>query len=218
MSLSRPEGYRLARGKEDVSLDVFRGFLMTEFGLDPAPIEGAEDNYRFGDFRLDASTTIEVKGQPIDPYRYEQNFVEIFEVTHNPMHADGFSQLASHLQMSPKVLSCVSVRDVRAATRAPLGHQKRVSVSITSMTAARWTAYVNALDGGTHIYLYDQAELLGHIRRGVRRGFVRGAGNSNEDTFGMFIPVPVNRWERRDGDWIYTGTSGTPVKTLTTYA
>lgn len=215
MNLSRPDGYRLGVGKEQVSLDVFSEFWSAEFQMVPTRIEGADDNYRFGDFRLDSSTTIEVKGQPINPHRYAENFVEVFEVTHNPMHADGFSQLARHLQVSEKVLSCIPVK-TQTGARVPLGHQKRVSVSITSMTNARWTAYVNPADGGSHIYLYDRAELLGHIRRVIRKGFVRGAGNSNDDTFAVFVPLPVHRWERTDDRWVYTGSDKSFRKTLTT--
>jgi hypothetical protein len=215
VSLSRPDGYRLAVGKEEVSLDVFSDFWDAEFGGVLERIEGAEDNYRFGDFRLDSYTTIEVKGQPINPYRYPQNFVEVFEVTQNQRHAGGFGELARHLQMSEKVLSCIPVK-TQSGERVPLGRQKRVSVSVTSMTAAGWIAYVNAAEGGCHIYLYDQSELLGHIRRVVRHGFVRGAGNSNDDTFAVFVPLPVHRWERTDGRWVYAGSDESFRKTLTT--
>ena len=215
MSLSRPDGYRLSVGKEQVSLDVFSDFWSAEFKVVPTRIEGAEENFRFGDFRLDSSTTIEIKGQPINPQRYPQNFVEVFEITQNPRHADGFSQLARHLQVSEKVLSCIPVK-TPTGTPAPLGHQKRISVSITSMTNARWTAYVNPADGGTHIYLYEQDELLSHIRRVVRRGFVRGAGNSNDDTFAVFVPLPTHRWERTGGRWAYAGSDESFRKTLTT--
>lgn len=213
MSLSRPDGYRLGAGKERVSLDVFSNFFVEEFGLTPESIEGYQDNFLYGDFRLDSSTTIEVKSQPIDPVRYKENFVEVFEVTENPLHVDGFTKVADYLQISQKVLSCIPVRDMRTGSRAPLGTQPFVSVSITSMTYARWIAYVNSAGGGKHIYLYDQTELLSHLRRTVRRGFVRGAGNSNEDTFGLFVPLPKHRWERGSDGWVYAGSDKSPQMT-----
>lgn len=204
MSLSRSDGYRLSIGKEELALDAFSAFWLDQGGSPLERITEAEENYLFGDFRIGASTTIEVKGQPIDPYRYSQNFVEVFELTNNPRHVNGFTQLAQYLQVSEKVLSCIPVRTSNGTT-VPLGYQKHVSVSITSMTSARWIAYVNVADGGTHLYLYESKELVDHIRRAVRKGFIRGAGNSNDDTFAVFVPLPKHRWERREGLWSYEG-------------
>jgi len=64
---------------------------------------------------------------------------------------------------------------------------------------------VNYSNGGQHIYLYERTEILRYLSDGVKRGLVRGAGNSNEDTYAAFVPLARMRWSRRNGNWVATG-------------
>lgn len=202
--VSRNEGYRRGAGKEELSIAILRDFLEERVGRPGEPITGADENYRHGDLRFSPTVTIECKGQPIDPVRYKQNFVELFEVTRNERHAGGFAAVAGILGMRENALAAASVRT--GATRAELGRPTHLSVSITSISTAAFTAYVNYQEGGKHIYVYERDEIMGHIRRAVAGdSMVRGAGNSNEDTFAVFVPLPAMRWSRTGGSWVANG-------------
>lgn len=201
--VSRSEGYRRAAGKEALALGCLRQLLQAKVGASGQEIAGYENNYRYGDLRFATGRTIECKGQPIDPDRYPNNFVEVFELTANSEHEGGLERLASLLSMSMQELQQASVRF--RGSKSSVGNPKLVSVSITSIASSAFTAYVNYSSGGRHIYLYERDEIVQHIRRASRRGFVRGAGNSNEDTFAVFVPIAEMRWKRSVTAWDWSG-------------
>jgi hypothetical protein len=201
--ISRSDGYRRSAGKEQISIAVLQKFFREKIGNSGEIIVGAEENYRVGDLRFPQGLTIECKGQPIDPERYLQNFVEVFEVTENDRHVGGLSQIAELLDMTIDEIAQTSVRFRGAVSK--VGNPPRVSVSITSICAAAYTAYVNSTNGGLHIYLYSRSEIVSHLRAAIRKGFVRGAGKSNEDTFAVFVPLAQMRWTRRNGVWSISG-------------
>jgi hypothetical protein len=201
--VSRSEGYRRGAGKEQLAVAILQDFLLDKLEYSGEVITDPDDNYRHGDLRFPTGSTIECKGQPIDPVRYPQNFVEVFEVTRNDRHSGGLSQAASLLGLSLNELEDAKVRFRSSESR--VGKLPRVSVSITSISYATATAYVNYLNDGRHLYFYRRDEILSHIRTAVRRGFVRGAGNSNEDTFAVFIPLARMRWVKVNQDWQSSG-------------
>lgn len=201
--VSRNEGYRRGAGKEQVAVTILQDFLLSRLGQPGAVIAEPDDNYRHGDLRFPNGSTVECKGQPIDPARYTQNFVEIFEVTRNDLHLGGLERAASLLGLSVTDLEDAKVRSRGSEGR--VGKLQRVSVSITSMASASATAYVNYLNGGQHLYIYRRDEILSHISTAIRRGFVRGAGNSNDDTFAVFIPLARMRWTKVNERWRASG-------------
>lgn len=203
MALTRTEGYKKSSGKEQQGLDVFSAFLQEKFDISVVPITGYENNFRLGDFRINKNVTIEVKSQPIDPYKYSNNFVEVFEQTWNPLHEDGFHLLSKYMKIPEDELEQVLVSS--SGTKSRLGRPQFMSISITSMVGSQFTAYVNQRDGGAHIYLYERKEILQNIWHGIQKGLVRGAGNSNEDTFGVFVPLPRWRWEQTPDGWLFAG-------------
>jgi hypothetical protein len=201
--ISRRDGYRSSAGKEQISIAVLQEFFRDKIGNSGELIVGAEENYRMGDLRFPQGLTIECKGQPIDPERYPQNFVEVFEVTENDRHVGGLSQIAELLDMTIDEIAQTSVRF--QGVESKVGNPPRVSVSITSICAAAYTAYVNSTNGGLHIYLYSHNEIVSHLRVAIRKGFVRGAGKSNEDTFAVFVPLAQMRWTKRNDLWSVSG-------------
>jgi hypothetical protein len=203
--VSRPEGYRRSAGKEQIALAVVQEFFRSTVGVDLDVVTDKDENYRLGDLRSGAGVTIECKGQPIDPLRYRQNFVEVFEETHREDQADGFEQVARLLDMSPQQLTRVVVT-LRDGKKMPLGWVPFVSVSFYSLFASPVTTYVNYRNGGKWVYVYDRAELTSHIKSAVRLGMRRGIGNSNEDTFSVFVPMADKRWQRDNQVWSWVGS------------
>lgn len=201
--ISRRDGYLRGAGKEELSIAILQRFFKTMIGLSGETILGARDNYEHGDLRFPTGATIECKGQPIDPNRYKQNFVEVFEVTNNPQHGEGFRRLGDILRIAPDRLAEIPV--TVGNTQYLLGRQTRVSLSVLSMHHASYTAYVNYEDGGRFIYLYEKDEIVNQVREAVLKGLRRGAGNSNQDTFSVFVPIAKMRWERSGSDWVYKG-------------
>lgn len=210
-SITRAEGYQRGRAKEEAGLQLAETFLARLLGI-PADqitrIDGADDNYRYGDLRLPSGKTIEVKRQPINPDRYPLNFVEVAEITFNPRHRHGTGMLAQALGIDVDRLSRAQVRDYRhdGHPESALGRPEHLSVSITSMLASTATMYVNPDDG--HVYVYRSEEIIDHIKRGVLNDNLRrGQGNSNDDGLAVLVPLPRWRFHRgTDGLWRYTGT------------
>jgi len=202
--VSRNEGYRRGAGKEQLSIAVLQDFFQDKLGNRGSLITGQEDNYKLGDLRFPRGATIECKGQPIDPVRYKQNFVELFEATRNDLHLGGLQRFADLLHLDISEVSRAKVRFRGSITE--VDEPPRVSVSITSMASAAFTAYVNYINGGQHIYIYERNEILGHIRAGFSGGLVRGAGNSNEDTYAVYIPLARMRWSRSREGWAASGS------------
>ena len=207
--ISRSEGYRRGQGKERLALNALRSFAnQKDISLDE--ITDAEENYRHGDFLVANGSSIECKGQPIDPYKFPNNFVEVCEITQNPLHSGGFDNLAACLDLSAQDLESVRVSNRSTGTKSAFGRPACISVSLTPMLGSSITAYVNAAYGGRHIYLYRRDEILDHVKAAVPRGVVRGAGMSNEDTIAVFIPVSEWRWERTAQAWTYSGSGSEP--------
>lgn len=202
--VSRSEGYLRGAGKEELALAAAKDFFQQIVGVALADITDQNENYELGDLRSPAGITMECKGQEIDPDRYPQNFIEVFETTQADRHAGGFEEVARLLGMSGDDLAQVRVRR-RGRPDTPLGRPPFISVSIHSMFNSALTSYVNYLDGGRWIYVYDRAELTGHLKRAVPRGLGRGVGKSNEDTFSVFAPVSDKRWRRTGGQWRWAG-------------
>ena len=71
--------------------------------------------------------TIECKGQPIDPVRYPQNFVEVFEITSNPRHEGGLTRVAEILGVPVDDISEARVKNRGVRVGGP----QCVSVSVT---------------------------------------------------------------------------------------
>lgn len=196
--VSRSEGYRRSAGKEALALDVAGLFFGTVVGAHLEVIADRDANNTLGDFRASSGATIECKSQPIDPIKYPQNFVEVFETTQNDQHRSGLAAVADLLGMTVDELADVPVWMSKQRRTVSLGRPERVSVSIRSISAAAATVYVNPLMGGRHVYVYERDELMTAIKNAVSHGLIRGAGNSNEDTFAVRVPLADRRWSRGD--------------------
>lgn len=204
--VTRTEGYIAGRGKEKLALDMAEAFFVNRVGVDLRTVTDKDENYDHGDFCAPSGEYIEVKGQPIDPVRYPENFVEICEITDNPLHRGGMTRLARLLDMTIDQLSAVSVWNAPTRTRTIFGAPTCVSVSLHTLASARVTAYVNATSPTAHLYIYGRAELLQAVQQAIRSGTVRGAGNSNEDSIGVKVPLPLMTWTSPEGGgWRYTG-------------
>lgn len=207
MAISRGEGYRRGSGKEEGGLVLAEDFFARAVGVPLTRIRDPERNYADGDFDAPSGRTIECKRQPIDPRRYPQNFVEVFEYSEQPRHRSGAAALCSILGAGLDELSDTRVR-VHGNGTSAVGRLPGASVSIRSIARAAYTVYANPDSAPQHLYVYEREELLGAIRAAVRHsGFRRGMGNSNEDTFAVLVPLPRDRWERSDADWRYAGTA-----------
>jgi hypothetical protein len=215
MMVTRDEGYERGRGKEDPALDVVRDCIKSVMGLEAGIIADKERNRLYGD--LEFVGTAECKGQPIDPDRYANNFVEVFEdVTDlgKEMHSDGFARTAEILEIPRGEFSEVTYVDHRFADRPvlKLGVICRISTSMESIAGSDLTIYANADPKRTFVYFYTREFLLRVVREAVLRGGLRrGMGQSNEDTFGVLVPVSPARWCRVDGQWHFVGEGRPPI-------
>jgi hypothetical protein len=142
MEISRAEGYRRGAGKGEEGVEVARRFVEDVLDAPTEEIASADDNSRLGDLRTSSGSTVEVKRQPIDPKRYSENFVEVFELTsgRTQNHLAGFQTLSQLLDIEQPKLSRVPVRS--RGESGPLGRPTAVSVSIQSMAGSAATMYV----------------------------------------------------------------------------
>ena len=203
MSISRSDGYRRAQGKEGPGLDALEEFMLDIVGVPLRRIDGAVENYERGDFIAPSGETIECKRQPIDPGRYRRNFIEVCEVTRNTLHEGGYAELATILNVGARPRVDLVWSPPHSSSRYSLADEPRLSVSIHTFVRAALVGYVNP---DQHIYIYPSEELLAEIRRAASTGpMVRGAGNSNADTFAVYVPLADWRWSKRGGSWTYVG-------------
>ena len=208
MSISRSDGYRRAQGKEGPGLDSLEALMLRTVGVPLRRIEDANENYHRGDFEAPSGETIECKRQPIDPGRYPKNFVEVCEATRNPRHESGYTELASILDLDARPRVDLFWSAPRTSSAYRLDAEPRLSVSIHTFVSAALVGYVNP---ERHIYLYRSRDLIGAIRQAAASGpMVRGAGNSNADTFAVFVPVADWRWTMRGPNWTYVGPGREP--------
>jgi hypothetical protein len=217
--ITRNEGYRRAEGKEEKGLLVVEDFFREVLNAEAVRVTGQE-NYEVGDLRF-AGGTVECKAQPINPEKYKNNFVEVFETpdTGKAHHKDGIAKLSTLLQMSQEEIMAVRVSDKRDGSVSSerqqfVGNPEFVSVSLSTLFRAKYMVYVNPyMNPENHIYVYKSNILLDLVRRAIsRRGFVRGAGLSNDDTFAVYVPHE-DHWRNNGAGWAYSGdgTSYTEV-------
>jgi len=207
--ISRAEGYRRSAGKEGPAVALCAELLEAAFGLATRPIETALANRQRGDLDvLGRDWSVEVKGQPVSHERYQRNFVEVMEDTTkegNSYHARGFEETADLLSLDVHQLAHARVSRPGHKGTVALGELDYASASLESFAGARLVAYVNVAE--QRVYIYGARTLLRHVREAVLgRGFVRGAGNSNEDTLGVFVAHAQARWQKRADEWVYQGT------------
>ncbi len=211
---SRKEGYRRGRPKEQGGIDLVMLCCREVLGLDPDPIESAEENRLCGDLRVHGSA--EVKRQPIDPCRYRRNYVEVLEDTsagRRAYHRDGLSVTASILSLSVGEFADCEYTDRRCLGRSGpyrLGHLEYVSASMRSMAGSSLTIYANPENG--FVFFYSRSFLLGTVRNEVLQGsLTRGMGQANDDTFGVLVPNSNARWQQTDDAWVFRGSGSAPV-------
>ena len=203
MSISRSSGYRRSQGKEGPGLDALEEFMLATVGVALRRVYDADENYNLGDFIALSGATIECKRQPIDPGRYPQNFVEVCEATQNPRHLGGYTELATILDVEARPRVDLVWSPPRSSSTYRLADEPRLSISIHTFVRAALVGYVNP---GQHIYIYPSDKLLAEIRRAaLERPLVRGAGNSNADTFAAYVPLADWRWSKHGTTWAYMG-------------
>lgn len=203
--VTRAEGYQRSQGIEQIVSGVFHTFAAETLEWKLTDVRDPELNYLRGDYYLPSGKFIECKGQPIDPNRYPQNFVEVFERTSNPRHLGGQKALSALLGQTLPSLQDSKVYNAKSRTREVLGQIDCLSISIRPIMSAEFTGYVNYADGGRFVYLYTREEISRHVRTASLNGFFRGAGRSNEDTYAVLIPLARHRWVREKSRWNYCG-------------
>lgn len=204
--ISRAEGYHRSVGKEQLGINLATLFLQNVLKVIATPVTDQELNYTHGDLVTQKHKYLEVKTQPIDPHKYRQNFVEVFEVTQKSLHATGFNRVAELLGISPEELQSVLVTYRNGATEI-LGNLPHVSVSLESLGRSSLIMYVNPYEDPGYIYVYEKPLFLAQVRDALlRNGLRRGIGNSNADTFAVFIANATQRWQYSlAGGWRFIG-------------
>lgn len=209
--VSRSEGYKRSIGKEEKGLIVVEDFLGSIFSVTPKRITGKR-NFEEGDLALPIGN-IEVKSQPINPFKYRKNFVEVCEVTDStkPHHKGGFQKLKSIINISSEQLASVKVCDMRKGIHSInrqllFGKASYVSVSISNFANAKFCFYVNSSEENRFLYCYSSEWLLSEIRNVMlSEGVSRGAGMSNEDTFAVFTRIKIV-WKYENNKWKFQGS------------
>lgn len=203
MALTRNEAYKQNAKKERLAVAVFEDFLKQKTSGKYEEITDYLQNWMYGDLRLENGKYIEIKGQPIDPTKYNgMNFVEVAEITQNPLHSDGSEKLSIILERNVEE---INVYNKQTGTKGKLGIQPFLNVSITSMGNGTAYAYVNHQQ--EIIYLYSAKKLLGLIKASIEnKGMTQGAGRTHKDTLGVTVPIPVAIWKKENGSWNFIGS------------
>jgi len=201
--LTRNEAYRKNAHKENLAVEVFEDFLKSKIKLDYETVEDYLQNWLYGDIKLENNRYIEIKGQPINPKKYNGlNFVEVAEKTQNPKHADGCSKLSEILERD---ISTIKVRNKITNTVEQLGTPQFLNIAISSLYNGTSYAYVNHSE--EIVYLYSAKKLLSLIKESINtKGMTQGAGRTHIDTLGVQVPIPVAIWQKENGEWKFIGS------------
>jgi hypothetical protein len=206
-ALSRAEGYRRGRGKEEPTLRAAEA-LLAAMGLVTRRIRGADENRRLGDLRVVSSKrTVEVKTLSMDP-RYSTHLVELYEDTRDtamPYHREGFGQVAAALDMQPSQLARQGVR--RAGPVEEIGRVPYASNSLESIVGSDAALFMDGLRRHDTWSMHLSGHLLARVRSAVLHGSaLQGAGNCNEKTVIVRVPHPPCRgtwaWREQGRGWV----------------
>lgn len=216
MSVTRAEGYRRSRASMvgDRGVDVVRSFVATLLDFRTEPVNDPNLNRWCGDLRVVTGGGppapqhfLEVKSQPISPERYQHNFVEVMEdltLDANPRHDDGFRRTADILWLTPEELASAQVTfawDHQSEPR-PLGVLEYANASLESVAGSTFTVYVNPDPDMAWVAWYSRDRLLDAVAAAVTGGkMMRGAGNSNDCTLGVFVRYSPAMWVRTQHGW-----------------
>lgn len=203
--MDRNTAYKLGRPKEQKGLDTFKDFATSKLGIDLRFVTDYIENWTKGDYELPNGKYVEVKGQGINPNLFGgNNFIEVGEITNNPLHKDGYEKLSDILGLDIE-LSEVKVYNKVTKQLEKLGKVENLNISITSLANGSIYSYVNNVEGN-FIYLYSAKTLLEEIKYAIgNHKLVRGAGNSHKDSLCLFIKTPVAIWEKINGQWVFIG-------------
>jgi hypothetical protein len=199
--ITRNQGYRLSKGKEEASQELFTEWANT-FGVNASKIEGYDNNRLKGDYLLDTGGSLELKSQNIGAYN--QNFIEIGEITNNPIHAEGYDKLSEiFAPYGIDDLSKVNVSN-REKTVVKFGMPEFFNVGFTPVANGANIMYIN--NNTSLIYFYTAAKFLHLVADAIqRKGFSRGLGRANMDSIAVFIPNSEISWIKEKGEYVYTG-------------
>ncbi|MEQ1933167.1 MAG: hypothetical protein ABL962_04725 [Fimbriimonadaceae bacterium] len=213
MNDDRAAKYRAGHGKEEIAINLAQDFLRSVLGVESGFVEDAQLNYECGDLRC-GEKWVEVKGQGINPQKYDQNYVEIFEgPLPSTKHSD-FAELAASLKIDEDVLSRVLFTPYtmingrkRAVSRECLGQIQPVSISITNFLKTSAVIYANNwIEGLRYLCVYDSTDLFQQCREAILNNLLtRGRGLSNFVTYAVNIPYSDMIWLIEDDVWTYSG-------------
>lgn len=199
--ITRNEGYRRSAGKEELSLAIFDEWA-TQYNITNSRIEGYENNRLQGDIMLQNKSTIELKSQNIGAYA--QNFIEVGELTTNPLHATGYDKLC--LILEPYGVSALS--EVKVTNRdksvTTFGVPRFFNVGFTPVANGANIMYIN--NDTSLMYFYTAKKFMSLVANAiVNKGFSRGLGMANEDSVSVFIPNSEVAWKKNNGTFAYIG-------------
>lgn len=199
--ITRNQGYRLSKGKEEASQELFIEWANT-FGVNASKIEGYENNRLKGDYLLDTGGSLELKSQNIGAYN--QNFIEIGEITTNPIHAEGYNKLSEiFTPYGITDLSKVNVTN-REKTVVKFGIPEFFNIGFTPVANGANIMYIN--NNTSLIYFYTAAKFMSLVADAIKaKGFTRGLGRANMDSVAVFIPNSEISWQKVNGEYVYTG-------------
>lgn len=214
--LTRGDAYLRNAWKGPIAEGVVEDLCRQWLAVPLSPITDPEEQRTRGDFRTPSGLTIEVKGQKIDPRAYGGlNFVGVFEEDRKrrPYLREGFSRTARALGIDEAELA--AFRWSSKTAKGVVGRPSHVDAAICSVAGSAWTIYArNAPPEPTFVYVYESPALIRSVLDAMRAHELElGAGGSNQDTYGVKVPVPAIVFARESGvwrDWTKDATSARP--------
>ena len=188
-TLTRNEGYKRAAGKEQIASAIFLDWAK-HYNFDIEEIKGYESNRTIGDYYLNGKP-VECKSQPIG--KYNQNFIELGEITANPIHSNGWQ----------------SLKDMLITNGTSITHMEEYTYFNYALTPATNGAHMIYINRDTQlIYVYSSQRFIKEVATAVKeKGIQRGLGKSHKDTLSCFIPNATAVFQKINGEWTYKGTT-----------
>lgn len=172
-------------------------FLEQVVGASPEEeIKGRFMNFTYGDLVMPSGTTVEVKRQPINPKKYQTNYVELLQYSDKKKHSDGWERLSAVVGLPV------------SQVQKDLDSSRNVAASLWTAVHAKAYIYCNEVDG--YLYYVRSHDIRREAREAIMTSsLVQGAGAAHNESVGFKPPNPpiifLRSGSEGEREWKFVG-------------
>lgn len=187
-TLTRAQGYKQNAWKGKIGEEIFESFLDF-YRIPHTKIVDKWENIEKGDYKTGIHY-FEVKSQNIG--NYNQNFVELGEITDKDYHSGGYKKLVN------------TFKPYNVDIENKLAYIPKFNFALTPVSNGALMVYINTQT--KLLYLYTAKTFLTSVAEHINsKGIKQGLGKSNQDTIATFCMNAKVTFKHENNTWNYNG-------------